>query len=48
VPTTPTADGQYVQAELEYVIIVNGVELRPAPGAYFVATYTDYRNASCP
>lgn len=48
VPTTTTPDGQYEQAELEYVVVVNGVELRPAPGAYFVGTYTDYRNASCP
>jgi hypothetical protein len=48
VPTTPTADGQYVQAELEYVIIVNGVELRPAPGAYYTATFSDYPRAGCP
>lgn len=42
VPTTPTPDGQYQRAELEYLIMVNGVELRPAPGAYFVATFEDY------
>ncbi len=48
VPTTPTPDGMYVRAELEYVIIVNGVELRPAPGAYFPATFTDYRSTTCP
>jgi len=41
-PTTPSPDGQYQRAELEYVIVVNGVELRPAPGAYFVATFEDY------
>ena len=48
VPTTPTADGMYVQAQLEYVIIVNGVELRPAPGAYYTATFIDYPRAGCP
>ncbi|MEZ4404253.1 MAG: DUF6209 family protein [Kofleriaceae bacterium] len=48
VPTTPTADGRYVRAELEYVIVVNGVELRPAPGAYFPAAFTDDRQAGCP
>lgn len=52
VPVTPTPDGQYVQAELEYVIVVNGVELRPASGAYYVARFVDYpsdpwRDASC-
>ena len=48
VPTTPTADGMYVQAQLEYVIVVNGVELRPAPGAYYAATFVDYPRAGCP
>lgn len=48
VPVTRTPDGQYVRAELEYVIVVNGVELRPAPGAYFAATFTDYPMAGCP
>jgi len=42
VPLTITPDGQYARAELEYVIVVNGVELRPAPGAYFSATFEDY------
>jgi Family of unknown function (DUF6209) len=42
VPTFPAPDPQYVRAELEYVIVVNGVELRPAAGAYFVATFDDY------
>ncbi len=51
--TTPTPDGQYVRTEIEYVIVVNGVELRPAPGAYFGLTFEDYasdayRAASCP
>ena len=46
-PTTPSPDGQYVRATLEYVIIVNGVELRPAPGAYFTVTFEDYPRAGC-
>lgn len=48
VKPTPTADGQYVQLPVEYVIVVNGGELRPAPGAAFVTTFVDYPNASCP
>lgn len=52
VPTTTTPDGQYVRAELEYLLVVNGVEYRPAPNAYFVATFEDYANdgfrAGCP
>ncbi len=48
VPTTPTPDGQYRRAELEYVIVVNGVELRPAPGQYFVGGFVDYPTAGCP
>ena len=48
VPTAPTPDGMYVRAELEYVVVVNGVELRPAPGAYYQATFTDYPTAGCP
>lgn len=51
VPTTATAER--VRAELEYVIVVNGVELRPAPGAYFTVMFEDYasdpyRTANCP
>lgn len=42
VPTTVTPDGQYQRAELEYLIVVNGVELRPAANQYFVATFEDY------
>lgn len=48
VPTAPSPDGQYAQAQLEYVIVVNGVEVRPAPGQYFVGTFLDYANPSCP
>ncbi|MCL4228705.1 MAG: hypothetical protein KJZ91_29915 [Myxococcales bacterium] len=53
VPTSRTADGQYVRAEIEYVLVVNGVELRPAPGAYFTGAFEDhaadpFRAANCP
>lgn len=41
VATTPAPDPRYVQAQLEYIIVVNGVELRPAPGEFFVATFED-------
>jgi hypothetical protein len=52
VATTITADGQYVQARLEYYVVVNGAEVRPAPGAAFVGVFEDYahdpyRDASC-
>ncbi len=52
-PTTVTPDGQYVRAEVEYVVVVNGVELRPAPGAFFTIGFEDYasdpyRTANCP
>jgi hypothetical protein len=42
VPTSITADQQYVQATLEYYIVVNGYEVRPEPGAAFSGTFTDY------
>lgn len=42
--TSPTPDGMYVQGRLEYVIVVNGYELRPAPGAAFSGTFIDYAN----
>ena len=44
--TSPTPDGMYVQGRLEYIIVVNGYELRPAPGAAFSATFIDYANDS--
>ena len=52
VATSPASDG-YVQAALDYVVVVNGAELRPAPGAAFSATFIDYadnswRSANCP
>ncbi len=51
--TTPTPDGMYVQTRLDYVIVVNGYELRPEPGAAFAGTFIDYANdpwraANCP
>ena len=53
VAPTPTSDGQYTQLRLEYYVTVNGGELRPAPGAAYAGTFTDYisdpwRSASCP
>ncbi len=53
-PVTPrrTADGQYVTLDVEYVLVVNGGELRPQPGAAFVGTFMDdandvWRDANC-
>jgi hypothetical protein len=43
-PTTPTADGLYTELRLEYYVVVNGGELRPAPGAAFAGTFVDYAN----
>jgi hypothetical protein len=53
VPVTASSDGQYVQAQLESYIDVNGAQLRPEPGAAFAATFIDYaqdpwRTANCP
>lgn len=50
---TPDPSGQYEQIRLEYYVTVNGGELRPAPGAAYAGTFSDYRNdawraASCP
>ncbi|MBS1118378.1 MAG: hypothetical protein H6Q90_606 [Deltaproteobacteria bacterium] len=38
----PSQDGMYAEVQLEYYIVVNGGELRPAPGAAFAATFADY------
>ena len=40
--TTISADTQYVQAAFDYYFTVNGVELRPAPGAAFHGTFENY------
>ncbi|HSD91121.1 MAG TPA: DUF6209 family protein [Kofleriaceae bacterium] len=42
-PTMLTPDG-YVQSTLEYYIVVNGYELRPAPSAAFAGIFTDYKD----
>jgi hypothetical protein len=42
--TSPTPDGMYVQGRLEYIVVVNGYELRPAPGAAYAGTFIDYAN----
>jgi hypothetical protein len=52
VPTSPTPDGMYVQGRLEYIVVVNGFELRPVPGAAYAGTFVDYatdawRAANC-
>jgi hypothetical protein len=52
VATTVTPDNMYVQALVEYYIVVNGFEVRPEPGAAFSGTFTDYvtnpwRAANC-
>jgi len=52
-PTTVSSDGQYVQARIDYFVVVNGFELRPAPGAAYAALFSDYssdpwRTANCP
>jgi hypothetical protein len=39
---SPTPDGMYVQSRVDYYVVVNGYELRPAPGAAFAATFVDY------
>jgi len=39
---TRSADGQYDSTQIEYYLVVNGFELRPAPGAAFAGTFTDY------
>ena len=44
VPTTTTSDAMYTQARLEYIVVVNGYELRPVPGAAYSGTFTDYAN----
>jgi hypothetical protein len=48
-----TTDGMYVQLGIEYVVSVNGAEIRPEPGAAFGGTFVDYpttpwRTANCP
>jgi hypothetical protein len=52
-PPNPTPDGQYVQLGIEYVVSVNGSEIRPEPEAALGGTFSDYpttpwRTANCP
>lgn len=42
-PTTVSADGQYVQADVQLYFTVNGVELRPSGGGVFHGLYSNYR-----
>jgi hypothetical protein len=49
VPPAPSSDPQYRELAIEYVIVVNGGELRPAPGAAFIGTFLDYEaDEACP
>jgi hypothetical protein len=41
--TSISADGQYVQADLQFYMTVNGVELRPSAGTVFHGLYQNYR-----
>jgi hypothetical protein len=41
--TTISADGNYLETSMEYFFSVNGVELRPAPGASYRGRFSDYR-----
>ncbi len=45
---TPSTNGMYRELRVEYVIVVNGSELRPEPGAAFVGTFSDYPSTQCP
>jgi hypothetical protein len=42
VPTT--TDEMYVHARLDYYIVVNGYELRPAPGGAYTGFFVDYKD----
>ncbi len=41
-PLRKSADGAYVETDLFFYVTVNGVELRPAPGATYKGTYSEY------
>ena len=41
-PTTISADGQYLQADLQFYFTVNGVELRPNGGGDFHGLFQNY------
>jgi hypothetical protein len=41
----PSANGMYAEIQLEYFVVVNGGELRPAPGQVFTGTFADYPDA---
>lgn len=42
---TPSPDGAYVNARVEYYFTVNGVALRPSAGGQFLGSYSNYRTA---
>ena len=43
VPLKVSADGQYVETELQFWFTVNGVDLRPAAGATYRGKFSDYK-----
>lgn len=45
---TVSADGQYVQTEMELYFVVNGMELRPATGGTYRGTFIDYKGLYAP
>lgn len=42
-PTSFSADGQYVQADFQYFVRANGVDLRPGAGGVFRGLYSNFR-----
>lgn len=42
VASTPTPDGQYSQIRVDYDVQVNGMTVRPEPGAAYAGYFTDY------
>ncbi|MCX5747632.1 MAG: DUF6209 family protein [Proteobacteria bacterium] len=47
VAPTPSVDPQYMQLSVEYYVVVNGAELRPAAGATFTGVFSDYLAPRC-
>ncbi len=45
---TLSADGQYVQQDVELYFVVNGTELRPAKGGVYRGTFIDYKGLYAP
>lgn len=43
---TVTTDAQYATTTVEYYVVVNGYELRPAPGSAYAGIFQDYRDSA--